>query len=125
MRPFYVGNRHQVRRRWHTRIVIGKTRLAFLPLPDYSPLAVSNALEPLRMANRVVGRDVYEWRIVSLDGRPGRAGRGPDLTPTISLEKLGKVEILFVCGGVNVRYAVTAPLLTALRRLADRGVELG
>jgi len=77
------------------------------------------------MANRVVGQDVYDWRIVSLDGRPARASSGLDLTPTLSLEKLGKVEILFVCGGINVRDAVTPPLLTALRRLAERGVELG
>lgn len=101
------------------------SKYAFLTLPNYSLIAVSNAVEPLRMANRVVGQDVYEWRIVSLDGRPVRASSGLDLTPTLSLEKLGKVDILFVCGGVGVREAVTAPLLKALRRLADRGIELG
>ena len=77
------------------------------------------------MANRVVGQDVYEWSIVSLDGRPVLASSGLDLAPTIALDKLGKVEILFVCGGINVREAVSAPLLTALRRLAERRVALG
>jgi transcriptional regulator GlxA family with amidase domain len=101
------------------------SKYGFLTLPNYSLIAVSNAVEPLRMANRVVGQDVYEWRIVSLDGRPVRASSGLDLAPTLSLEKLGKVDILFVCGGVGVRDAVTAPLLKALRRLADRGTELG
>jgi transcriptional regulator GlxA family with amidase domain len=32
---------------------------------------------------------------------------------------------LFVCGGINVREAVSPALLTALRRLADRRVALG
>jgi transcriptional regulator GlxA family with amidase domain len=77
------------------------------------------------MANRVVGQAVYEWSIVSLDGRPVLASNGLDLAPTIALDKLGKVEILFVCGGINVREAVTAPLLSALRRLAERRVPLG
>ena len=77
------------------------------------------------MANRVVGQVVYEWSIVSLDGRPMLASNGLDLAPTIALDKLGKAEILFVCGGINVRDAVTAPLLTALRRLAERRVALG
>ena len=102
-----------------------KSRYAFLTLPNYSLIAVSNAVEPLRMANRLVGQAVYEWSIVSLDGRPVLASNGLDLAPTIALDKLGKVEILFVCGGIDVREAVSAPLLTALRRLADRRVALG
>jgi AraC family transcriptional regulator, glycine betaine-responsive activator len=102
-----------------------KSKYAFLTLPNYSLIAVTNAVEPLRMANRVVGQDVYEWSIVSLDGRPVLASNGLDLAPTVALDKLGKVEILFVCGGINVRDAVSAPLLAALRRLAERKVALG
>lgn len=104
---------------------IPKSRYAFLTLPNYSLIAVSNAVEPLRMANRVLGQDVYEWSIVSLDGRPVLASSGLDLAPTAALEKLGKVEILFICGGINVREAVSPPLLSALRRLAERRVGLG
>ena len=106
-------------------VVLQKSRYAFLTLPNYSLIAVSNAVEPLRMANRVVGQDVYEWSLASLDGRPVLASSGLDLAPTIPFDKIGKVEILFVCGGINVREAVSAPLLTALRRLAERRVALG
>jgi transcriptional regulator GlxA family with amidase domain len=102
-----------------------KTRFAFLTLPNYSLIAVTNALEVLRMANRVAGRDIYEWSIVSLDGRPIPASSGLELTPTIALDKIGKVEILFVCGGIDVRAAVSNPLLAALRRLGERRVGLG
>lgn len=102
-----------------------RCKYAFLTLPNYSLIAVSNAVEPLRMANRVVGHAVYEWSIVSLDGRPVLASSGLDIAPTIALDKLGKFDILFVCGGINVRDAVSAPLLTALRRLAERRVALG
>ena len=101
------------------------SKFAFLTLPNYSLIAVSNAVEPLRMANRVVGQDVYEWCIASLDGRPVLASCGLDLTPTIALDQVGKVDILFVCGGINVRDAVTQPLLAALRRFADRKLALG
>ncbi len=97
-----------------------RSKFAFLTLPNYSLIAVSNAVEPLRMANRVAGQEIYEWSIVSLDGRPVLASCGLDLTPTIALDQLGKAEILFVCGGINIREAVTPPLLAALRRLADR-----
>jgi len=106
-------------------MAVEKTRFAFLTLPNYSLIAVTNALEVLRMANRVVGRDVYEWSIASLDGKPVAASSGLELTPTILLDKVGKFEILFVCGGINIREAVSNPLLTALRRLAERRVGLG
>ncbi len=102
-----------------------KTRFAFLTLPNYSLIAVTNALEVLRMANRVVGREVYEWPVATLDGRPATASSGLELTPTVPLDKVGKVEILFVCGGVNVREAVSNPLLTTLRRAAERRIGLG
>jgi transcriptional regulator GlxA family with amidase domain len=102
-----------------------KTRYAFLTLPNYSLIAVTNALEVLRMTNRVVGQQVYEWSIASLDGRPVAASSGLELTPTVALDKIGKVEILFVCGGINVREAVSNPLLAVLRRLAERRIGLG
>ena len=123
MRRISVGIRHTGRRGWHTHAV--PSRYAFLTLPNYSLIAVTNALEPLRMANRVVGEDVYEWSIASLDGRPVVASSGLDLAPTVALDKIGKVDIIFVCGGINVREAVTPALLAALKRLAERRVGLG
>jgi AraC family transcriptional regulator, glycine betaine-responsive activator len=105
--------------------VLRKCRYAFLTLPNYSLIAVANALEPLRMANRLVGKEIYEWSIISMDGRAAEASSGLTLNPTGVLDKLGAVDILFVCGGINVRESVSPSLLTALRRLADRRVPLG
>src|SRR5271154_6031325 len=115
---------------WHNSsmespAVLRKCKYAFLTLPSYSLIAVANAIEPLRMANRLMGRDIYEWSLVSLNGRPEEASNGLVLAPTVGLDKLGQVDILFVCGGVHVREAVSPALLTALRRAADRKVALG
>jgi len=82
-------------------------------------IALSNAVEPLRMANIVTGEPVYEWSIVSIDGQPVRASNGLELSPTIPLEQAGKLDILFVCGGVDVQEVVTPKILAALRRLAE------
>ena len=101
------------------------SRYAFLTLPNYSLIAVSNAVEPLRMANRLAQEAAFEWSIVSLDGEPVTASNGLRLAPTGALEQLGRVDILFVCGGVDVRAAVSPRLLTVLRRLAEHGTPLG
>ena len=102
-----------------------KCKYAFLTLPNYSLIAVANALEPLRMANRVIGSEVYEWSIISMDGGATEASSGLRLSPSGGLDTLGAVDILFVCGGINVREAVSPALLAALRRLAERRVPLG
>jgi transcriptional regulator GlxA family with amidase domain len=102
-----------------------KSKFAFLTLRRYSMIALSTAVEPLRMANILTRQSAYEWSIVSLDGRPTPASNGLELTPTIALEEAGPLDILFVCGGVDVQDAVSPPLLAALRRLADKGVPLG
>ncbi len=100
-------------------------KYAFLALPNYSLIALANAIEPLRMANRLLGKDVYAWSIHSIDGLTVCSSSGLQLAPMTALDKMGVVDILFVCGGINVREAVSPALLTALRRLSERRVALG
>src|SRR5256885_15932844 len=88
-------------------------------------IALSTAVEPLRMANKLTGQSVYDWSIVSLDGQPTPASNGLQLSPTVPLEQVGPVDILFVCGGVEVQEAVSPKIVAALRRLAERRVPLG
>ncbi|MBV8784039.1 MAG: AraC family transcriptional regulator, partial [Gammaproteobacteria bacterium] len=88
-------------------------------------IALVNAVEPLRMANILTRQPVYEWSIVSADGTPTPSSNGLQLSPTLALEQLGSVDILFVCGGVDVQAAVSPRILAALKRLAERRVPLG
>jgi transcriptional regulator GlxA family with amidase domain len=105
--------------------VLRKSHFAFLTLPQYSMIALSNAVEPLRMANSISGQLAYEWSIASMDGAAVPASNGLTLAPTRALDALGRIDILFVCGGVEVRDAVSASLLRTLRRFADRRVGIG
>jgi transcriptional regulator GlxA family with amidase domain len=105
--------------------VLRKSHFAFLTLPQYSMIALSNAVEPLRMANIISGQQAYEWSIVSPDGAAAIASNGLSLTPTCAFDKLGKADVLFVCGGVQIREAVSPALLRALRRYADRRSGIG
>ena len=106
-------------------MALPRSKYAFLTLPRYSMIALVNAVEPLRMANILTRQPVYEWSIVSADGTPTPSSNGLQLSPTLALEQLGSVDILFVCGGVDVQAAVSTRILAALKRLAERRVPLG
>lgn len=104
---------------------VPKSRFVFLTLPNYSMIALTNALEPLRMANRLQGSPVYEWVIATLDGEPATSSCGLQLSPTVPLPLPQVGDLVFACGGINVREAVTPKLVTALKRLAEARVSLG
>jgi AraC family transcriptional regulator, glycine betaine-responsive activator len=106
-------------------VALPKSKYAFLTLSNYSMIALSNAVEPLRMANALTGQTVYQWSITSVDGLSTPASNGLHLSPTVALEQLGPLDILFVCAGVRVQEAVSAKVVAALRRFADRRVALG
>ena len=53
-----------------------KRSLVFFLIPEFTMVAFATALEPLRIANRMLGHDAYRWRLASSDGRPVRASNG-------------------------------------------------
>ncbi|MDH3386899.1 MAG: AraC family transcriptional regulator, partial [Gammaproteobacteria bacterium] len=98
----------------------------FLQVPNYSMIAFSSAVEPLRMANRDAGRELYRWSVYSIDGLPEKASNGLEITPDASIENATDISILFVCGGADIANAWSKQLQFALRRIAKRGnVKLG
>ena len=58
----------------------------FLQVPNYSMIAFSSAIEPLRMANRDAGKELYRWSIYTIDGLPEKASNGLEVTPDGSIE---------------------------------------
>lgn len=99
--------------------------IVFLTLQDYSMIALSNAIEVLRMANRASGRELYRWTIATLDGRPARASNGLPLNPTIPVAQIDQPGMLLVCGGIRVHEACSPELDATLVRLAKGGIVLG
>jgi transcriptional regulator GlxA family with amidase domain len=100
-------------------------QFGFLTLPNYSLIACANAIEALRMANRVSARSAYRWQLLTMDGVAARASNGLSLQPTASLASASALDIVFVCGGVDIRRSTGRAVLAALRRLARAGVALG
>ena len=100
-------------------------RIGFLQVPEYSQIAVSSAVEPLRMANSFSGQTLYEWPLITLDGQPVKASNGLAMLPDASIQTVGQLDLLLVCGGLNIHNACDRRLLMWLRNLARQKVALG
>jgi AraC family transcriptional regulator, glycine betaine-responsive activator len=96
-----------------------------LLLRDFSLLSLSTALETMRIANRLNGTPLFEWRLASGDGKPVRSSLGGDFPVDTGLVDLKGHEIVLVCGGANIRTASDKPIIDWLRRQARRGVAAG
>jgi len=97
----------------------------FLLVPDFTHLAFSCAIEPLRLANLMSGKELYRWALVSENGHHQTCSIGTTLLVDQGFEPLQRGDHLFVVAGANVRQHVSTPLIDYLRRQSRHGVRLG
>ncbi len=100
-------------------------RFVFLLLENFTLIAFAGAIEPLRLANRMAGRTLYEWQVVSATGAPVAASNGVVTAVEGGLAEIGREATIIVVGGLNVKAAISRPVLTWLRREARRGMAVG
>ncbi|MBI1776852.1 MAG: GlxA family transcriptional regulator [Proteobacteria bacterium] len=100
-------------------------RIAFFLAPQFSMMAFVSAIEPLRVANRLGGRELYKWMIVSADGDPVRASNGMTLLADGALSALSAVPTLVVCAGFDPGEAYDRNLRRELVRLGRAGTDIG
>jgi transcriptional regulator GlxA family with amidase domain len=81
----------------------------FVLIPNFTMIAFATAIEPLRIANRMAGRSVYRWSLVSLDGEPASASNGINFVVDMSLKDARervrggeRPDHVFVCGSLGV-----------------------
>jgi AraC family transcriptional regulator, glycine betaine-responsive activator len=101
------------------------SQFGFLTLPNYSMIACANAIEALRMANRVSARNAYKWQLLTVDGTPARASNGMSLHPSAALSSARSLDIVLVCGGLDIRRSTGRSVIAALRQFARARVPLG
>lgn len=100
-------------------------RIAFLLVPNFSMIAFTSALEPLRMANQVSGKALYEWNTVSLYGEPVTCSNGLSIASDYALSVSEKFDAVFVCGGNHIQRASDEASLNWLRTIAKQNITIG
>ncbi len=101
------------------------TRFGFLLVSKYSMIAISSAIEPLRMANRLLGKNLFTWTIITADGSPEPASNDLMLTADCGFSNIPELDIVFVCSGVDVNGVFNTDIQKTLHSLARKKVILG
>ena len=102
-------------------------RFTFLLLDRFTMLPFTAAIEPLRLANRAAGRDLYSWRLVG----PGRdwatCSNGARVALDGGLDDTSpeRDDVVIACGGTEIAREATRPVLTWLRKQARGGATVG
>jgi len=96
-------------------------RFVFVLLESFTMLCFSAAVESLRIANRMSGRELYSWTLMSETGEPVICSGGIEYHVNSELIEVLRDDTVMICGGINIQNVTTKKLLNWLRREARKG----
>ena len=99
--------------------------IGFLMIPQFSMIAFSAAIEPLRLANYLSGQELYRWVLISRDGGLEKASNGIDIRIDYALADAPALPTVVVCSGVDGHWYDDRQVMAWLRRIAAKGVTIG
>ena len=107
-----------------------KLRVTLLVLPDSSMMSLASVLDTMRAANRIGGKTLFEWKIVTLNGRAARLTSGLKVEPDASLNVDCRGDALIVIASFNQQQHAGPAHLKLIKRLARNfsaigGIEAG
>ena len=97
----------------------------FLLLPKLTLLAFSAALEPLRIANQVAGKELYRWYVMTEDAAPVRCSCGVMITPDSGLADVPRSALAFICAGIEPGEHVSSAVTNWISRQRAFGAQIG
>jgi len=116
--------RNSAEREFGTKMAKTETFLFYL-LKDYTHMAFSCAVEPLRIANWVAGKELYKWELASENGENVACSNGSVMLVDHGFEDRVKSDRLFVLSGLDTTKHISKKLISALRRERSHGAKIG
>lgn len=100
-------------------------RFGFLLVPNFSLIALSSAIDPLRLANTALGHAAFEYVTIGLRDEPVLSSDGIRVLPDQVMGDSHQFDTVFVIGPNPIPKAGYADLTRWLRKLAAQGMTLG
>jgi len=95
-------------------------------VPDFALASFSMVIEPLRVANRLSGKTLYTWSLLSEPGGQVRSSAGIELlTESLAGSSGQTFDLAVVCAGFHPERHRSAAIFSWLRRHRRLGREIG
>lgn len=110
---------------WSGRGGDAPIRFGFLLVPGFTLVGFGAAVDPLRLANMVARRTLYQCVTLTLDGSSVRSSAGVCVTPDCAAADARELDGVFVIGPNPLPPSGSEAILHWLRDQAGKGVALG
>ncbi|MFW8634906.1 GlxA family transcriptional regulator [Cribrihabitans pelagius] len=97
----------------------------FALVEDFTHMAFSCAVDPLRIANLISGKPLYRWSFASQNGETATASNQSVTLVHHGFDSLPDCGRLFVLSGIRMKEQDNRALIAALRRARSRGIRIG
>jgi transcriptional regulator GlxA family with amidase domain len=107
-----------------------KLRVTLLVLPESSMMSLASVLDPMRAANRISGRSLFEWRIATLNNKPAPLTCALAVEADTALDFNSGGDVLIVIASFNQQQHAGPAHLKLIKRIARNfkaigGIEAG
>ncbi|MDQ0391943.1 GlxA family transcriptional regulator [Labrys monachus] len=99
--------------------------IGFYLAPQFSMISLMCTIEPLRIANELLGQSLFTWELISKDGNRVPAVNGLDLPVHRAIADCERFDALAVCASYDLPGACDPHILAWLRLMERRGVRIG
>ncbi|HFC05123.1 MAG TPA: GlxA family transcriptional regulator [Rhizobiales bacterium] len=104
--------------------------VSLLVLPECSMLSVACTLDPMRAANRIARKTVFDWEIVTLDGLPVTLTCGLPVSADLKFGDTAPRDVLIIIAGYNSEIHAGKKTIAQLAKIAPLyggvgGIEAG
>jgi transcriptional regulator GlxA family with amidase domain len=103
----------------------GMQRFGFLLVPNFSLIALSSAVDPLRLANMALGRRAFDYVTIGLRAEPVLSSDGIRVVPDQVMGESSQFDTVFVIGPNPIPKQGYGDTTRWLRKLAAQGISLG
>ncbi len=100
-------------------------RIGFLLIDGFALMSYSSAIEPLRAANQLAAKKIYDVQHFGVPGCVTRSSCGAQIVSTVDFDQAYLFDLVLVVTGGDPASFDDVSVFKWLRRLAHRGVRLG
>jgi len=100
-------------------------KVGFLLFDQFTLISLASAIEPLRMANHLSGRQLYDWQLITSGHDMISASGGTQMKPDTSTKNAGEFDLVLVVAGINVKDNIEPEAVAWLQQRAAAQTAIG